>query len=258
MTIAKPHNERHIGDILRARREEKGLSVSELANALKMQPKFIAAIENLKISDLPSIGYVLGYVRAYASYVGLNGSDTVARFKIETQVPDNLGRHDSPHFVPKHQMTLPRGIVPALSLVFCAVAVTFLYNTADTSPTAPITLAAAFEESNRTEPAQFASVAADQTTLKAVAPSWVQVRDNKGRVIISRIMVSGETWSTLEGDDITVSARDGGAIELYIGEQRIGKMGQKGVPFSGKSLVLHGQADVQTADLTVMTLANAE
>jgi len=66
-------------------------------------------------------------------------------------------------------------------------------------------------------------------TVKALAPSWVQIKDEAGRVVISRIFVTGETWQTQRGSGATLSARDGGAIQIFIGEGDAGLLGEQGV-----------------------------
>ncbi|MDE0178531.1 MAG: DUF4115 domain-containing protein [Gammaproteobacteria bacterium] len=71
------------GPALRAAREKAGLSVVEIANALKVTERTVNALEAERYEDLPPRPYVRGYVRRYARLVGLDattvavGSDTV-------------------------------------------------------------------------------------------------------------------------------------------------------------------------------------
>jgi len=100
---------RHIGTELRDAREALGMSYGDVAELTKIQPQFLEAIENLAKSELPSIGYVLGYVRSYAKTMGMDGASAVARYKVDSEVPENLGMRDRPHFVPQRKIRLPRG-----------------------------------------------------------------------------------------------------------------------------------------------------
>ncbi len=224
----------NIGAELRTRRDAMGKSQTEVAAALKMQPAYIRAIENLDVAALPSIGYALGYVRAYAGYVGLDGAQAVARYKIDSAAPEDLGRRKMPHFVPKTKIRLPRGLVAAITVLSCAAVVTFWYGSNTPSEAAPGTLTDMLDEAAYAP----AALPDDATilTLKAVAPSWVQVSDAAGRPIMSRIMVTGESWSVSSEGALTLSARDGAAIELYAGRERLGPFGEKGVAFTGKPL----------------------
>jgi len=217
---------RHIGTELRDTRIALGLSYQDVADLTKIRPEFIEAIENLAKSDLPSIGYVLGYVRTYAMAMGLDGASAVARYKIESEVPENLGMRDRPHFVPKRKIRMPRGFFPALTVVAIAGMLTVWYGTQTETQAAVIngpdlTPRVVETPSIVTDP--------NMITLKALAPSWVQIKDKNGRVIISRIFVTGETWQTQRGSGAMLSARDGGAIQIFVGQGDAGLLGEQGV-----------------------------
>lgn len=241
----------HIGHALREARLDRELSEAQLADALNLKTDYVTAIEALDRDSLPSIGYVLGYVRAYASLVGINPTEAVARFKADSEVPDNLGMRDRPHFVPRRRVKLPRGFVAALSVVGSAAVLAFWYG----SNTDVI----ADERSGinipavTSQPAAPAATPANILTLKTTGPSWVQVKDPQGRVLLSRIMVAGETWPSEQGARLVVSARDGGVVDLYKGDERLGAMGERGVSFTGKPLdpatIIPALADIPlTAD----------
>ena len=223
----------HIGEELRARRIARGETPEQIAKALKIRTSYINAIEQLEPSALPSIGYALGYVRGYAAYVGLDGAQAVARYKTDSAVPEDLGRRKMPHFVPKTKVRLPRGLLSALTVLGCAGVLTIWYAGSVPTEAAPEALSEVLDEAAYAPP----SLPEDPSilTLKAVAPSWVQVTDATGRPVMSRIMVTGETWST-DKERLTLSARDGAAIELYQGRERLGAFGEKGVAFTGKPL----------------------
>ena len=71
------------GLALREAREKAGLSVVEIADALKVAERTVTALEAERYQDLPPRPYVQGYVRRYARLVGLDaipgavGPDTV-------------------------------------------------------------------------------------------------------------------------------------------------------------------------------------
>ena len=250
--MAQMLSDTHIGQDLAAARLAKGLSHGDVAKALNLQPDYINAIEQLNRDALPSIGYVLGYVRAYANFVGLDGHEAVALFKRDSAVPTNLGMRDRPHFVPRRKIKLPRGFVPALSVLGCAVMLAFWYGT---NTKVEASAGASIELSNPTVATTIAPtpLPANVLTIKAIAPSWVQVKDAQGRVVISRILTKGETYQTEAEARMTLSARDGGAIVLYAGEDRLGPMGETGVSFSGKpidaSVIIPELADIPLVPL---------
>lgn len=217
---------RHIGTELRDARKALGLSYEDVADLIKIQPEYIESIENLAKSELPSIGYVLGYVRSYAKAVGLDGASAVARYKIDSEVPENLGMRDRPHFVPKRKIRLPRGFFPALTVVAIAGMLTVWYGTQTETQAAVIN---GPDLTPRAEDTAVVLKDPNLVTVKALAPSWIQIKDKNGRVIISRIFVTGETWQTQRGSGATLSARDGGAIQIFVGQGDAGLLGEQGV-----------------------------
>lgn len=223
----------HIGQQLRAARIAKGLSTSDVAQALKLQDSFVTAIETLDQDALPSIGYVLGYVRAYANFIGEDGPKAVAQYKADTAVPVNLGIRSLPHFVPQRKVKLPRGFVPALSVFGAAAMLAFWYGSNTSAvATAPVDVTQNLSK----PPSTPVPIPANILTLRAVAPSWVQVKDAQGNVLVSRIFTKGEEYVTEAGSRQTVSARDGAALVLYAGTDRLGVMGERGVSFTGKPI----------------------
>lgn len=232
--LTKGAAEHHIGAELRARRLAMGQSPADVASALKIQESYIIAIEALNVSALPAIGYVLGFVRSYAGYVGLNGAGAVSRYKTDSAIPEDLGRRKMPHFVPQRKIRLPRGSVPALTVLACAAVLTFWYSSSTPSIASNTPLNDMLDEA-----AYVPEMLPDDPTiltLKAVAPSWVQVTDASGQPVMSRIMVTGESWSAAGDRALRLSARDGAAIELYAGRERLGAFGEKGVAFTNKPL----------------------
>jgi len=225
------HTETHIGARLRSARDAKGLSAAEVADTLKIQMSFIQAIEALDRDSLPSIGYVLGYVRAYAGLVGIDGQEAVEAYKADSEVPENLGMRDRPHFVPKAQIRLPKGFFAASTVMACTAVLAFWYYSdidAQSSALTGLNEAAAVEN----VAAEEASIDPDRMLIKATAPSWVEIKDADGKVIISRIMVAGESWEAKRDSGVTLSARDSGAFELYLGAELEGRIGLKGAPIT--------------------------
>ena len=218
----------HIGTQLREARLAQGLSYADIAVVTKIQPQFLTAIENLSKADLPSAGYVLGYVRSYANYLGLDGTKAVAQYKIDSEMSGALPMRDRPHFVPKRKIRLPRAIVPATTVLAVAAMLTLWYGTqTETQAAAPIN--AVDLSADAAAPVPAAMTDPDMLTIRALAPSWIQIKDARGDVIISRIFVTGETWQTPRGSGASLSVRDGGAVRLYVGEQNTGALGEQGV-----------------------------
>jgi cytoskeleton protein RodZ len=69
------------GSGLRAAREYLGLTLQDVADITKIRRAYLAAIEAMDLSQLPSRPFAIGYVRAYADALHLDHNRAVARFK---------------------------------------------------------------------------------------------------------------------------------------------------------------------------------
>ena len=69
------------GARLRKAREARGLSVFELADALRLSPRMIEAIESEDLGALPPMLFAKGYLRSYAAFVGVDPSGLLKDFE---------------------------------------------------------------------------------------------------------------------------------------------------------------------------------
>lgn len=81
-----------VGATLRAARLNRGVDTDQVAATLKMRKDHVEAIEDNDFARLPGRTYAIGFVRAYARFLGLDAEVMVKRFKEES-----AGReHDRP------------------------------------------------------------------------------------------------------------------------------------------------------------------
>ena len=71
----------HIGDHLRARREEIKLSIEKVSQKTKINLNILRALEANNFQALPSPAYIKGFVMSYARVVGLNPDDVVNKLE---------------------------------------------------------------------------------------------------------------------------------------------------------------------------------
>ncbi|HVA96687.1 MAG TPA: helix-turn-helix domain-containing protein [Candidatus Acidoferrales bacterium] len=72
-----------LGQRLHQKRLQRKQSLEEIAQVLKIKASFLAAIERGDYHKLPSPAYAQGFVRNYASYLGLSKAETTMLFKRE-------------------------------------------------------------------------------------------------------------------------------------------------------------------------------
>lgn len=224
----------HFGSRLRARREGFGLSVSDLAEVTHIGEGFLTAIEALDEAALPAVGYTLGFVRTYAKALGLDGDMAVKEYKADTAMT-RVPVRDAPHLILRRQMRLPRGFVSAMSVAIVFLLIGAWYGTQSEAIATPIPMVDISAQYTAAEPAA-PEMQEGLFTLRATAPSWIEVRDVQGTVTVSRIFVIGETWQGQTAAGYSVSVRDAGAVELYDGPKRIGPLGARGTPIANLTL----------------------
>jgi cytoskeletal protein RodZ len=81
-----------LGDELRGERASKGKSLLDVQRELKVKAAYVDAIENCDATVFPNPGFVAGYVRAYARYLGLDADEIYRRFCAESGFQGVNGR----------------------------------------------------------------------------------------------------------------------------------------------------------------------
>ena len=68
------------GDLLAEERFRQGISVTAVAEALRIADSFVEALERNDIEQLPEPAFIRGYLRNYARLLGISAEDVIARF----------------------------------------------------------------------------------------------------------------------------------------------------------------------------------
>ena len=110
-----------IGDVLRAARLERNDDLYLIAEYLCIKPAFLIALENSRYDEFPADAYVIGFLRTYANFLGVDGKDAVDRYRYEM-----AGRRKKPILsmpTPVSEGRAPSGIIMAGA----AIAVLLIY-----------------------------------------------------------------------------------------------------------------------------------
>lgn len=67
----------NVGELFKQRRKERNLSLKEAENATSIRMNYLYAIENGEVGKLISPIYAEGFVKQYATYLGLDGDEIV-------------------------------------------------------------------------------------------------------------------------------------------------------------------------------------
>ena len=79
-----------VGSELKIARVRKGLSIKNVASSIRISSSYIEAIEKGKFDDLPGEAYIIGFIKAYSKFLGLDQYAILEQFKKETVRSKNL------------------------------------------------------------------------------------------------------------------------------------------------------------------------
>ncbi len=74
-----------LGTLLRTRREAGGLSLETVAERTHIRRSYLQAFENGDYEQLPPLTYAIGFLRQYATLLGLDGEQAVQAYRQATQ-----------------------------------------------------------------------------------------------------------------------------------------------------------------------------
>ena len=87
-----------LGEMLRAARQDMGVSLAEVEQATKIRRRYLVALEDEDFLALPETIYVVGILRTYAQYLGLDPEQTTDEFRRQS------GRRDMPGVQPETRL----------------------------------------------------------------------------------------------------------------------------------------------------------
>lgn len=76
--------ELRLGDLMRGERATRGLSLLDVQRDLRIKASYIAAIENADPTAFETPGFIAGYVRSYARYLGMDPDKAYSEFCAES------------------------------------------------------------------------------------------------------------------------------------------------------------------------------
>lgn len=234
-----------VGERLRAAREEKGLSLEDVAAQTRIPRRHLESLETADWEQLPAPTYTTGFAKSYASAVGLD------RTEIGDQLRTEMGRAPAPAtaaevFEPADPArTMPRWLVLAaiLAVIIVIAVMTWLSNRSldsdnganQPAATAPDSQAPATQAPAQPAPAA-QPAASGPVVITATAPAWLRVTD-QGKTLYEATMKPGQTWqvpATAVAPLLRIGAPE--AIRINVGPTVVPQVGPSGQVKSNVSL----------------------
>ena len=255
-TETSPQEAARVGEELREARIALGISVEDAATQLRINKRYLMALEEGRVKDLPGAAYAVGFVRSYATALGLDADDAVRRFRdMSGTAVTKSGELVFPEPVPSRG--IPTGILAAIGVAIALAGYIAWYQwsgrgerVVDSVPPLPPRLERAAEATTpREAPAPAAEppvpapapVAAPppppridpdkpRIVIRAKGESWVQIRDNPAnRVITDRVLRSGETIEIPNRPGIVLTTGKAENLDLLLDGQEVEAFGGPGV-----------------------------
>jgi cytoskeletal protein RodZ len=231
-----------LGERFRAMREQRGLTLSDVAEHVRIRSVYLAAIEEENWKAIGAPVYIRGFLRTYARFLGIDAEEAVAEFNA-TQgasagpiaAPAPTSRYDiRPQGGSLAPLIWVSGIIAVALIGFVIyLAVTpprtsqQLAATAAAQPTAPsLTNGASTAMPMSPKPSPSPLPQIRTLAIRLTAPSWLRVTVD-GNVSIEGTFPAGTTKS-FHGKTALVRVGNAGGVEITVDGKPIGKLGATG------------------------------
>lgn len=107
-------------ELLKTTRERAGQDLQTVAHVLRIRLVYLEAIEGGRFDELPGKTYVVGFVRAYAEYLGLDSEEVVKRFKEE--IAGLEGKAELVFPSPVTEQSVPGGAIILIGMIIIGAA----------------------------------------------------------------------------------------------------------------------------------------
>jgi cytoskeleton protein RodZ len=247
-----------VGEELREARIALGVSVEDAATQLRINKRYLQALEEGRVKDLPGAAYAVGFVRSYATALGLDADDAVRRFRdmsgAATAKPGDLV---FPEPVPRRG--IPTGVLAALGLALAMGGYVAWYQwsgqgerVVDSVPPLPPRLERAAEAPAARETSPTPALVAEppappppavaprppppidpdkpRVVIRAKGESWVQIRDNSAnRVITDRVLRAGEIIEIPNRPGFVLTTGRAESLDILLDGREVDPFGGPGV-----------------------------
>lgn len=246
-----------VGPQLRAAREQKGLTLEQVAAQTRIPQHQIEFIEAGEFSRLAGRTYAVGFARNLAKVVDLDQNDVAAMVRHEMDLAEGLEGPRGKKFEPGDSARAPSGGLVWFSIIAVILLLAGLFFAARAvfSPAAELP---SLVEQERAEQAALAAAQAEQAAAEAVPPSgpvvftateegiWVRFYTADGNRLMEKELASGESY-TVPADAVGPQLWTGrpDALAITIGGQQVPRLAEedqvmRDVPVTAEALLARG------------------
>lgn len=147
-----------LGERLKQEREMRGVSLDEIAKATRINKVFLLALEENNFDELPAPVFVTGFLRSYATHLGLDADSLVADYEAVKKPAKHfqpLASEESKlPLISKEEMNRNFPLVGAVVGILLVVALLAVFVMRSSPPQAPVAPPQAAEEDLLAQPVE--------------------------------------------------------------------------------------------------------
>jgi transcriptional regulator with XRE-family HTH domain len=196
-----------VGERLRMAREEKGMTIAQVAAETRIPQRQLELIEAGDFGALPARTYAIGFSRSYARLIGLDERQVADEVRAELSARDPADRHRAATFEPGDPARVPsRGLAvfSAFAAVLLIVGAIVFYQTFFSPAAGPGSIVAEEKAAQAAKPRRAGPVSAAARAAQANGPVvftaladgvWVKFYDASGKQLMQKEMAKGERYT---------------------------------------------------------------
>lgn len=219
-------------------RRQRGWTLDEVADRIRVRKEFLEALEEMNVKLLPGKAYALAFLRSYARELGIDEKAIVDQFQDECALTrdDDTAKPAIRNPTSKPKQRPPWAAAAALVLI----AAGFVgWRALDSQLRSDSEQQAAVSSERSTVGSTQVSTAGAQrrvVEIRALSDAWLETRGPDGTVFLSRNLRAGDVYRPDASPGWTLHARDGGAFELFVNGVPAGLLGSAGMPVLGRQI----------------------
>lgn len=234
-----------IKQLLKETREAQKLSIDDVAKKLRINKNYLRALENNE-ENLTCDVYTLGFLKSYATYLGLDSENLCKELK-EKAAPPHISPLSFPAPSPGKGMPSRKILVLSFSVLIATIGGWWwIENSNVPSPyIPPLQKENALAEVRQEPPIELIKVEAqvplesstpeqtiaelldtstnspEKVILKVSEQAWIEVKDKEGNVIVSRLFDPAESYEFKEPENLLLKTGNAKGTKLVYGNKTL-------------------------------------
>ena len=254
-----------VGLALRQARLAKHMKIPSVSKKLRIKESYLEALENGHYHVFPALVYGIGFLRSYATFLGLDANEMVDRFHKETmdikEEPLEMPRNHDPKIMPSKKV-----IIRSLIALFLLYFIWNLFQALTEKPFPELKLPevsseASFDEGEKTVvpvtapqietesqkpapvppappkrmPVVYGLKQAARISFVATETTKIEIKDTEtDSVLLSKTLEKGDRYNPdQDSEGLVLQTTNAGGLDIYIDGKKVRTLGKKGQTKTG-------------------------